>query len=160
MSGSANRSVFRPLGSALLNLVVATVGTGLAEGAVWRWVHFSSPWRGPMMAEDLVSSATAFGLGYCVYARWEPTASKWLWLAGLCWFTPRALLMLDGTHGAIWELAGPDFHIGTMSFDNWIESTLPCLRTIFYSLGAYCSARSGAPALVEKLRKRIREGQW
>jgi len=141
----------------LLNLVAAIVGTGLAEGAFWRFIHFSSLGWAPMALEDLVTSATAFGLGYVVYAQWQPAASKWLWLAGLCWFVPRALLMLDGTHGSFWEITGPSFQLGPRSLDNWFEFTLPCLRTIFYSLGALCSSRSGAPALMQRLRDWARE---
>jgi hypothetical protein len=110
-----------------------------------------------MIMEDFVTTVTAFGLGYCVYAQWQPAASKWLWLAGVCWFTPRALLMLDGTHGSFWEIAGADSRLTTQSLANWFEFTIPFLRTVSYSAGAFCSSRTGAPVLVQRFRDWARE---
>jgi hypothetical protein len=84
-----------------------------------------------LLMEDFFTAAVAFGLGYCVYRRWQPSASKWVWVAGLCWFGQRALLMLDGRHGAIWEVSGitsvfDSFDIESLT--NWGGFTIPFLR--------------------------------
>ncbi len=105
-----------------------------------------------VLTEDLLSAAAAFGLGYFVYRRWKPVSSKWVWLAGLCWFAWGALLTLDGNHGTILLEASPnvlvhDFNIDNLfsrsSLENWSVYMLPLLRTIFYSTGAFCCSRFG-----------------
>jgi hypothetical protein len=152
-----SNSTIRTMALALLNLVVATVGTGLAEGAFWRQLHVWSLRMTPMLMENLVSSATAFGLGYSIYAQWQPAVSKWLWIAGLCWFIPHALLMLGGSDGSVLEPAGTNFPADSQDITNWVAFTIPCLRTIFYSLGAFCSARTGGPALLQGLKDKVRK---
>lgn len=106
------------------------------------------------MTEDLLSAAAAFGLGYFVYRRWKSASSKWVWLAGLCWFAWGALLTLDRNDGTILLEASSnvsvyDFNINDLysrsSLENWTGYMLPLLRTIFYSTGAFCCSRFGGP---------------
>jgi hypothetical protein len=125
----------------LLNLVVAAIGTNIVESPYVYLTHPSGMSRGAVLREDLLTSVTAFGLGFFVYWKWQPIASKWLWLAGVCWFGWRALVALDGRHGLVlWELSasGIAFSLDRLSFENWGGYTLPFLRTVFYSVGAFC----------------------
>jgi hypothetical protein len=91
-----------------------------------------------MLEADLLIAVVAFGLGFAIYRRWQPEVSKWLWLAGVCWYLPRALLTLKTSQGSV--LGGS---VGAVSPNfqdlvEWVEFTDPCLRTVFYSAGAFC----------------------
>jgi hypothetical protein len=131
----------RAAGLFLLNAVVAVLGTAIIESPFEHYAHVSSL-RASLLIMDLLSAAFAFGVGYSVYWRWRPAASKWVWIAGVCWFGQRAVLPLDGHHVLIWEIYAtnsvfPDFE----RLGKWSLYTLPLLRTIFYSAGAYCCSR-------------------
>jgi hypothetical protein len=107
--------------------------------------------RTMVVREDLLSAAAAFGLGYFVYRRWKCASSKWVWLAGVCWFAGGALLTLDGNHGTVfWKppnISLLDFNVydadSLSSFENWSGYMLPLVRTIFYSTGAFCCSHLG-----------------
>lgn len=123
--------------SLLLNLFAALMATSLAQSPFVRLIHFFPPYRAAMLRAQAVISVVAFGMGFAVYLRWRPEVSKWLWLAGLCWYLPRTLLTLghhhsldpDGTYDG-----GPTYQ----DIVAWAEFTGPCLRLVFYSAGAYC----------------------
>jgi hypothetical protein len=89
----------------LANLLTAVVGTTIIDTSVVGDIRSTRLMiRTMAVREDLLSAAAAFGSGYFVYRRWKPASSKWVWLAGLCWFAWGALLTLDGKHGSIlWE---------------------------------------------------------
>jgi hypothetical protein len=119
------------------HITVAVLGTEIVESPYRRYsIDFSSSLRRSMRMEDLLSSVTAFALGFVVYWRWRPAPAKWLWPLALCSWLWRVLLLLDGFHGRIWEVSGdngvPDFQ----SILTWNGFTLPLLRATFYSLGA------------------------
>lgn len=138
-------ALLRTGGAFLLNLAAATVGVGILESPFIRYVHFFPVSKASILRGDLLTSAVAYGAGYSVYARWEPRSAKWVWLAGLGLLGTLVLLMLNGRHGTIWEISGTatslDFHNYFQNFSNWTEYTLPGLRTMFYSAGAFCSSR-------------------
>jgi hypothetical protein len=142
-------SLLRTGGAFLLNFAVATMGVGILESPFIRYVHLFPVSKASILRGDLLTSALAYGAGYSVYARWEPISAKWVWLAGLGWLGTLVLLMLDGRHGTIWEISGTatslDFHnfsdLDFQNFSNWTGYTLPVLRTLFYSAGAFCSSR-------------------
>jgi hypothetical protein len=135
-------------GAFLLNLAVATVGVGILESPYIRYVHFSPLSRASILRGDLLTAAVAFGIGYSVYARWQPIAAKWIWLAGLCWLGLLALLVLEGSNGTIWEISETRTRADFESFANWTGYTFPGLRTIFYSGGAFCRSRRSKRALL------------
>lgn len=135
-----------------LNLVTAVLGTAAAQSPLSHFFRHSA--RAVVLREYVLSIIVAFALGYIVYRLRQPTLSKWVWVAGLCWFVwgafriwfgDGALRLVTGTRGTIyWEMSG----VGCMSELNscwsWIEFTLPFLRTVFYSLGALCCFRIGS----------------
>ena len=115
----------RALWTAVLNLLIAVVGPHIVEYPLWHYVHFALPGKGLVVVGDLVTCVTAFTLGYIVYMQSEAAVAKWLWLAGVCWFVPRALLMMDGTHGSFYELPGTPVVADPQNMANSIEFTLP-----------------------------------
>jgi hypothetical protein len=136
----------------LANLLTAAVGTAIIATPLAVDIRSTKlTIRTMVLREDLLSAAAAFGLGYFVYRRWKPASSKWVWLAGLCWFAWGALLTVDGNHGTIlWKppnVSFLDFNMNNLyslsSLENWIGYMLPFLWTIFYSTGAFCCSRVG-----------------
>ena len=147
----------------LLNVCIAALGTNIVESP---FTHFfrTSP-RAVVLREDFLSITAAFALGYVVYRVRQPGTAKWVWFAGLCWFIwgtlhmwlgHGALRLLTGTQGTIyWEMSGFGCMSELDSCWNWIEFTLPLLRTIFYSAGAFCCSRCG-PAIEGVVLSRVR----
>jgi len=131
----------RPSGAALLDVFLAVIGTQIVQSPFERFTKVSSLGQS-LLIEDLITSAAAFGLG-CSFFRWlRPATSKWIWIAGLCWFGQRVLFPPDGNHVVFWEISAtrsvfPDLQ----ALNNWATYTLPCLRTCFYSAGALCCSR-------------------
>jgi hypothetical protein len=144
-------SLLRTGGAFLLNFAVATVGVGILESPFIRYVHFFPVSKASILRGDLLTSAVAYGVGYSVYARWESRSAKWVWLAGLGWLGTLVLLMLNGRHGTIWEISGTGTSLDFQNFSNWTEYTLPGLRTMFYSAGAFCSSRRTKHKLLNRL---------
>ena len=131
----------RGVGVFLLNVVVAVLGTAVLESPFEHYAHVFSL-RESLLLMDLLTAAFAFGVGYSVYWRWQPAASKWAWIAGVCWLGQRAIFPPDGNHVVIWEMhATNSVFLDVERLGNWSVYTLPFLRTTFYSVGAYCCSR-------------------
>jgi hypothetical protein len=160
-SGSCrNDSYVKPLriaGLFLVNLLVAVYGTALMETGIGPEIFHPKTLRSSLLAEEFISSIVAFALGYFGYRFLKSSAAEWVWVAGLCWFGQRALGLwldqgvvrtLNGNHGiAIWGLPWSDPKPDPLSLSIWIGYTLPFLRTVLYSAGAFCWARLGAAKL-------------
>ncbi len=83
--------------------------------------------------------------------------SKWVWVAGLCWFAQRAArfwleqrafsVMMSG-HTVYWEMSGFGCGVDIESCRDWALYTLQLLRTGFYSVGALCCSYMGGRELV------------
>jgi len=144
MKGSPPNAAIKSLrivGVYFLNLLLSTIGPAVVESPFVRFLHFSDRTGAPFLKADLLTAVAAFGLGYFVYHRWQPRLSKWVWLAGLCWFCQGALLPLDGGGRIFWEMSWNRFVYDPTSFYSWTGYTIPFLRTIFYSVGALCCSR-------------------
>jgi hypothetical protein len=131
----------RATGILLSNLLIAVFGTEIVADTVMRYIHTFQPLPSEtaMLKADTVSAVFAFGLGFSVYLRWRPAVSKWLWLAGLVWYVPRALTTLNVNHESVF--GGPsEPPIALHSLADWARFTLSCIRTIFYSTGAFCGS--------------------
>src|SRR5579871_461745 len=102
------------------------------------------------MTEDALSALVALGLGYFAFRKWNWAAAKWIWVAGVAWFARHAASVWQqksvfgrsfGTLTPVfWELSGHQLPPDTESFNNWTSYTLPLVRTVSYSIGAYCCA--------------------
>jgi hypothetical protein len=143
----------RIAGLFLANLFAAVVGTAVIEAGISFGI--SNPKTiGLLVAKDLI---VAFALGYFSYFKLKSATAKWVWVAGLCWFGQRAIgLWLDqgtvrrltGNHdmapsGLLWPTAD------AQSFSNWITYTIPFIRTVFYSAGAFCCSIFTNPPLLD-----------
>jgi hypothetical protein len=141
--------LIRAGGTYVLNVLEAVIGTAIFEA---EFVDYRAS-RAVILKTDLVNAAIAFALGYFIYHLWQQSTSKWIWVVGLCWFGSGAFLAKAGGHGAIfWELSrsGSAFDLrdssnsyyNLYSFYNWGRYTIPLLRTVFFSAGAFCRSSS------------------
>ena len=127
------------ISSLLLNLLAALVATSLAQSPFALFIHFAPPYRPAMLRADVLIVLVAFGMGFAVYRRWRPKVAKWLWLAGVCWYLPRTILtMLNGNHDSVLGDHGGGAPPTLQDLAGWVEFTVPCLRLVSYSAGAYC----------------------
>jgi len=124
--------------SLLLNLLAALMATSIAQSPFARFIHFAPPYRPAMLRADVLIVLVAFGMGFAVYRRWRPEVSKWLWLAGVCWYVPRTLLTLNVNQDSVLDDRGGATSPTFQDLAHWREFTVPCLRLAFYSAGAYC----------------------
>jgi hypothetical protein len=134
----------------LFNLLMAAYATNVVTGPLWRYSHLIGPsglsWF--VLKTYAFGALAAFGLGYSVYRAWRQSAAEWVWVAGLCWFGQRAILVWFEHHAMLFgsrqSVLGQMSGIGCISYqscsDMWNYST-PFVRTVFYSAGAICCAR-------------------
>jgi hypothetical protein len=141
MNQSLVQATIRNVGSFLVNLLAAMVGTYVAQAPFTRYVHFSPPYRTAMLRADVLTSAVAFGVGFAVYIRWKPVVSRWLWIAGLCWFVCGTFLKLNGNGRSVFDDFGGRSPTDSEMFVRWSAFTVPFLRTVLYSAGAFCCSR-------------------
>jgi hypothetical protein len=136
----------RAIGAFFLNLLLALV---LIDVLVSPFVHFDlQSIQSSIVKQDSLNAVAACGLGYYVYRRWRRVSTQWVWAAGFCWFTHGALLLwfeqrsmgvLYRSNTVYWQHFGTGCSSGLFeSCRDWIDYTLPLLRTVFYSVGAWC----------------------
>jgi hypothetical protein len=139
---------FRAIGVFVLNLLLAAVFTDQLASPLLRFDPHSI--QTSIVKLEFLNAAVACGLGYFVYWRWRPVSAKWVWVAGLCWFAQRALLLwfeqrsmgvLYRDTAVYWRHFGIDCGIDFEACRDWLGYTIPSLRTVFYSGGAFLAAR-------------------
>jgi hypothetical protein len=149
VSANPFKRTIRQAGAFLSHLFVAVIGTAVAEDALRSHFRYNSL-RQSLLTSDAINALTAFALGYAAcrfasYRKWPANTSKWVWVAGLCWFGQRVVFAPNEHHIPVWEISAtssvlPDY--GDLS--NWAGYTVPFLRTVFYSAGArWSSDRTG-----------------
>jgi hypothetical protein len=134
----------------LLNLFVAAAVTNALVNGFVRATGNPGPSQ-LFLREEIFNAAASFGLGYFVYRRWHPDSSKWIWLAGLCWFALgafRVWLAQRATASVLCQgptiysdLFGSNCRFDIESCRDWSLYTLQLLKTAFYSAGAFCCSR-------------------
>ncbi len=127
------------------HLLTAMLGTAILDSEIYHLFH-PPTLAGSVRLEDGLSASIAFGLGYVVFYKWESRFSLWIWLIGAFWFGQQAIRAYfdPGLHGEtiFWEFVSPKFG-GRERLENWLTYTIPLVRTVFYSAGAFCCSRFG-----------------
>jgi len=123
-------------------MLIAIIGTAIAEGAVWKIVPVHSV-MGVLWKEcffDIIC-ATTLGFGMCRVLR--TPAAKWVWVLPSVWFAFGFL----ARHGDVFGgLLGQRSVLGAPDTKSFFTFTVPLFRACFYSAGAYISLRlSSAP---------------
>lgn len=131
----------RFLGAYLLGVVAAVLATRVLESPYEAIPQHSSV-SGAMRIEDVVTSATALILGYVINSRWPHRSARWIWLAGVGWFGQHAIRRLFAGQPATTYSSVLDSTPAPQDVADWALYVLPCLRTIFYSVGACLKTRT------------------
>jgi hypothetical protein len=144
----------RGVGVFILHVLQAVVGTAIIESPLHAIYH-PHVRSGIIIKEDLLSATVAFASGCLVYNKWRQAAPKWVWLAGVCWFGIHLFLVSDGEAAVVEQLAGTGClsNVGSVACNDWSTATLPLLRTLFYSAGAFLCAH-----VIERGRKEGSKG--
>ena len=127
-------------GALIVNLLVAVVGTTILDTGVRRVIptHTVSAivWK-----EIILSSVCAAFIGFFMWRTWRSSAAKWTWVLAALWFlfgylaiarSANVWLRLPGL-GSGGVLSAPDVR-------TFFAFTVPLIRAISYSLGAYISS--------------------
>lgn len=132
--------VLKFCGFLLVNLVVAVIGTAILDSALWRVIPSHSV-AAIVWKEFIFSIVCAAFIGFGMWRTWRSSAAKWTWVLPAVWFA-FGYLTIAG-HGDVWgRLSG--FGSGSVLTAPDVRSfglfTVPLVRAISYSVGAYLSS--------------------
>lgn len=137
-------------GLVAINIIVAVLGTAFLGGALRRAIPPLSI-TAVVLREYIVSILGAVSLGFSVWRLWRNSAAQWTWVLPAAWFT-FGVLVLAAQRNVFGQLSG--FGIrrssGAAEVSSFFLFTVPFVRSVSYSLGAYVSSLlypAGAPHL-------------
>jgi hypothetical protein len=136
----------RRLGVFLLNIVTAIFGTAIVTSP-FAFVLRPHTIQAVLLKGYVASAVLAALIGFFIYRRWGSGSAKWVAVVGVCWFAFRLLTLMGGGVSGMWpEMSGMGCVNGVRNLAcmNWLVFTLPALRLIFYSLGAWICFWSGS----------------
>lgn len=134
------------LGAFLLNIVIAIFGTAIVTSP-FAFVLRPHSIHAVLLKGYVMSAILAAVIGFFVYRRWGSGTAKWVGVIGACWFAFRLLALMGGGLSGMWtEMSGIGCVNGVRNLAcmNWLVFTLPTLRLISYSLGAWICFWSGS----------------
>ena len=127
-------------GLLLVNLAVAVIGTAILDSALWRVIpSHSAPaivWK-----EFIFSIVCAAFIGFGMWRTWRNSAAKWTWILPAVWFA-FGYLTIAG-HGEVWgrlSRFGSGSVLGAPEVRSFFLFTVPLVRAVSYSFGAYLSS--------------------
>ena len=136
----------KPLRTAALftgHIVLAVLGTVIAQSSIPR--IRPKTLEGILLKEYGLSAMIAFALGYLVYHKWRQSEAMWIWVLGVLWFAQQAIHTwriqgLFGTlHDVYLKMSGLNSPWEPSSLVDFTAYTIPLVRTVFYSAGAFSS---------------------
>ena len=126
-------------GLLLINVVVAIIGTAILETSIGRLFPAHSVvtvlWK-----EWILSLTCAASIGFWMWHRWRSDAAKWTWVLPAVWFGVKFLLAI-GSGAVGFQFFGTGWADGNrLARWNFSLFTIPVVRGVAYSLGAYLAA--------------------
>jgi hypothetical protein len=135
--------MFRALkffGLLLVNIAVAFIGTAILTTAIGKVFHGHSLatilWK-----EWSLSIGCAAVIGFGMWRTWRSHVAQWTWVLPAMWFGVKFILAI-GKGPLLFQFSGEACVEGVRSWGclNWFVFTIPFIRSVFYSLGAYVSS--------------------
>ncbi len=127
-------------GLLLVNLVVAVIGTAILDTAFQGAI--SSHSVAAMVWKELFFSIVCAGfIGFGMWRTWRNSAAKWIWVLPAVWFV-FGFLTIAG-HGDVWGRLsgfGSESVLSAPDVRSFFLFTVPLVRTVAYSVGAYVSS--------------------
>src|SRR5438094_2019628 len=137
-----------------INLVVALIGTAILDTAFGK-VFPARSLLVLLWKEWILNIACAAFFGFVMWRAWRSAAAKWMWVLPAMWFVLRFLPTLLGrgsqsvlASGSIWsQFSGADCETGIQALGcrNFFVFTIPLIRGISYSVGAFFSSLASQP---------------
>jgi uncharacterized membrane protein (UPF0182 family) len=132
----------------LINVVVAIIGTAILDTTLGRMIP-SHSFAALVWKECGLSVICAAFIGFGMWRTWRSSAAKWTWVIPAVWFTV-GFLAIAG-RGNVWGRIfgfGSGSNFGAAEARTFFLFTVPLIRAVFYSVGAYVSSlRYPAPAV-------------
>jgi hypothetical protein len=127
-------------GSLLIHLIVAVIGTAILDTGVRRIIPTHTV-AAIIWKEIILSAVCAAFIGFFMWRTWRSTAAKWIWVLAALWFVFGYLTVARNAN--VWgRLSG--FSSGSVlsapDVRTFFAFTVPLIRAIFYSAGAYISS--------------------
>jgi|SRR5581483_2809112 len=130
-------------GLLVINVVIAVIGTAVADTTFHRLIPSHSI-AAVVWKECVLSILFALFIGFVVWRRWPNSAAKWTWVIPAVWFSV-GLIAVTGRGNVFGQLFG--FGAGSVlaapdarSVRSFFLFTVPLIRSVFYSIGAYMSS--------------------
>jgi len=127
-------------GLVVINLVVAVIGTAILVTALRRAIPSHSI-AAVVWKECILSMVCAAFIGFGMWRTWRNSAAKWTWVLPAAWFG-LGLLAVAG-RGDVWGQLfgfGSGNAFGAAEVRSFFLFTVPLIRAISYSVGAYISS--------------------
>jgi hypothetical protein len=127
----------RFIGLLILHTAIAVILPAIAEHAILGKLAPAHSVVGVLWKESILDALCAACIGFGACRIWRTSAAKWTWLLAALWFAFGLRMVHGDVFGSVLPhrsgvLAAPDAR-------SFFAFTVPLIRTIFYSLGAYIS---------------------
>ena len=131
-------SALRFFGLLLLNVLVAVIGTAILDTGVRRAIP-SHTIVAVFWKETALSLVCATLVGFGMWWRWRSEAAKWTWVVPLMWFGFGAVAFAGrGIFGPLFISSSSN--AGPAEMRSFFAFTIPFIRAVAYSVGAYISS--------------------
>ena len=141
------------VGSLLINLTVAVIGTAILDTELRRLIPTHTVdaivWK-----EIILSVVCAASIGFFIWQTWRSAAARWTWVLAALWFVFGYLAIARSAN--VWgRLSGfsSESVLSAPDVRTFFTFTVPFIRAISYSLGAYISS------LAHNRRVELRDGR-
>jgi hypothetical protein len=141
--------VLKFCGALIFNAFVALIGTAVLETSVGKAFRPHSL-AAILWKEWSLSLLCAVFIGFFMWRTWRMCASKWTWILPGVWFGLRFVQVAIFVRGGIWsQFSGTDCDNGVHAFGcrNFFVFTIPFIRGVAYSVGAFVSSLLAPPEL-------------
>jgi hypothetical protein len=134
------RGALKFFGLLLVNIVVAVIGTAVLDTAIGKMFHAHS-FSAILWKEWSVSIGCAAVIGFGMWRTWRSDVAQWTWVLPAVWFAIKFTLAI-GRGPLLFQFSGEACVEGVRPIGciNWFVFTIPFVRSVFYSLGAYVSS--------------------
>jgi hypothetical protein len=127
-------------GLLVVNIVVAVVGTAILTTAIGQAFHAHS--LGAILWKEWsLSIGCAAVIGFGMWRTWQSRVAHWTWVVPALWFGARFIVAIG--HGPLlFQFSGEACVDGVRPIGciNWFVFSMPFVRSVFYSLGAFAAS--------------------
>jgi hypothetical protein len=133
-------SALKFFGLLVVNIIVAVIGTAILTTAIGKAFHGHS--LGAILWKEWsLSIGCAAIIGFGMWRTWRSHVAQWTWVLPAVWFGVKFILAI-GKGPLLFQFSGEACAEGVRPIGciNFFVFTIPFIRSVFYSLGAYASS--------------------